>query len=134
MKTVSTTMFLLMVILVLATTASAQTTSLRANVPFNFAVGDKYLDKGEYTVYVMNSRLLQLVSSRGASAYSLSQTVSSKDFKDRSVLVFWRYGDTYFLSKVIREDGAAWELPKSRSEIEVAKKYPGPKIETAAAK
>src|SRR5215831_13039557 len=135
MKRVSTTMFLVMVILVLATTASAQTTSLRANVPFKFAVGDKFLDKGEYSVYVMNTRLLQLVSSTGKSAMSLSQAISPKDSNVRSVLVFWRYGDTYFLSKVVRADGAAWELPKSQSEIEIARNYRGnPEIETAAIK
>src|SRR2546425_6433607 len=52
MKRVSATLFILIVILAMASTASAQSTPMRANIPFDFTVGDRHLDKGDYRVRV----------------------------------------------------------------------------------
>ncbi len=58
MKKISATLFVLVVILALAGTASAQST-LKANIPFDFTVGDKHLEKGEYIVR-LDSSVVQL--------------------------------------------------------------------------
>ena|SRR5437899_1346159 len=132
MKRVSATLFVLVVILALAGTASAQST-LRANIPFDFTVGDRHLEKGDYIVHV-ESAVVQLTNVKGSGAMSLVHTASPERQK-QDALVFRRYGDAIFLWKILRADGVSRELLQTRSEIEIAKKYPSPaRIETAAAK
>ena len=134
MKRVSATLLAMVGILALTTTASAQSMPMRANIPFDFAVGDRHLDKGEYIVRV-ESGVVQLRSTKGSGAFSLSQAASPGKSQTGNVLEFRRYGDAYFLSKLLWADGVARELPKTRSEIEIARKYPGVRaIETATAK
>ena len=135
MKRVSATLFILIVILAMASTASAQSTPMRANIPFDFTVGDRHLDKGDYRVRVTTLGVLQLQSSNGSAAFSLLQAAPQENPQTRGALVFRRYGDAYFLSKIVWADGLARELPKTRGEIEIARKYPGaPAIETATAR
>ena len=132
MKRVSATLFVLIVILAMALTASAQSTPMRANIPFDFTVGDRHLDKGDYRVRVTTLGVLQLQSSDGSAAFSLLQAAPEENRRTRGALMFRRYGDAYFLSKIVWADGVARELPKTRGEIEIARKYPGaPAIETA---
>ena len=131
MKTASATLFILIGILALVRTASAQSTPMRANIPFDFTVGDKHLDKGEYVIRV-ESGVVQLSNKKGSGVSSLSYAASPEKSRTKSALVFWRYGDAYFLSKVLQADGAARELPKTRTEIEIARRYSGVPIEAAA--
>ena len=121
--------------LVLATTLSAAPEALIANIPFNFSFGDQGLSRGQYTVNVVNGKVIQLMNSDGRVLFSLSQNASPEKTKAGNVLVFRRYGDSYFLSKVVWASGSGWELPKSRGETEAARQHPGsPTIETATAK
>src|SRR5881296_3149744 len=133
MKKISATLFVLVVILALAGTASAQST-LKANIPFDFTVGDKHLEKGEYIVR-LDSSVVQLSHVvKGSGAMSLVHAATPEQQR-QDALVFRRYGDAIFLWKILRADGTPRELVQTRSEIEIAKKYPGSlRIETAAAK
>ena len=134
MKRVSAAWFILVVIFALAGTASAQST-LRANIPFDFAVGETHMDKGEYVVHV-DSSVVQLTNVKGSgAAMSLVHTASLERSQPQNALVFRRYGDAIFLWKVLRAEGVARELPQTRGEIEIARNYRrGPTIETATAK
>ena len=133
MKRVSAAWFVLVVILAMATTASAQST-LKANIPFDFAVGDKHLDKGEYVVRV-DAGVVQLLSMKGSGAMALAQSAPPERSQSKNALVFRRYGDAIFLWKLLRADGIARELPQTRGEIEIARRYRNaPAIETANAK
>ena len=104
-------------------TANAQLSNpIRAKVPFDFNVGDKKLPAGEYTF----SRLLGSaankvisVSSADASAHVFQSTFAAHVLtpKDKSTLVFHKYGDQYFLQQIWtggEQEGA--QVPESRGE------------------
>lgn len=88
-----------------AVAANAQSSSLKvkANVPFDFVVGDRVLPAGAYAVkqITQGSDAGLLISNRdnAQKAIRLSNTVQSNEVK-RARLTFRRYGNTYFLAEV----------------------------------
>ena len=104
-------------------TANAQlSTPIRAKIPFDFTLGDKKLPAGEYTF----SRLSGLsdnkvisVSSADASAHVFQSTFAAHVFtpKNKSTLVFHKYGDQYFLEQIWSGgEQAGSQVPESRGE------------------
>jgi len=114
----------------------AQSDTLVANIPFDFHVGKALLPSGAYDVKPLNPGTLLIQSKDGSSsAISLTIGVSSGKIQDTGRLVFNRYRDEYFLSKVWRPGSSTGrELPKSRSEIEMAKNMSKPEATEVAAK
>jgi len=104
----------------------AQSIMLKADIPFDFLVGDKRLPSGEYHVKSRHQVLTQIQSKDAHStAIVLTTGMQAGKIADAGKLVFNRYGDQYFLSKI----WAAWsdmgrQLPKSRLEREVAQRLP----------
>ena len=103
----------------------AISSSLTANIPFDFMVGNKTLPAGSYKVGRPNTAgmlVIQSADHRG-SAFFLAHFVSAKSGQDNSAkLIFNRYGDQYFLSQVWSgEETDGRGLIKSRREREVAK-------------
>ena len=95
---------------------------IRAKIPFDFSMGDKKLPAGEYTF----SRLSRFSDNK-------TMSVSNVDFstrlfqstfgaqvltpKNKSTLVFHKYGDQYFLEQIWsggEQEGT--QLPESRGE------------------
>jgi len=103
-----------------AVVANGQTTQgLRAQVPFDFVVGDKTLRAGEYHVRALSDAGSPIVirSENGDRAIQLSYNAQSKDKQLRAKLVFHRYGNTYFLSQVwMSGEVTGREIPKTRQE------------------
>ena len=102
----------------------AQSIMIKADIPFDFVVGEKQLQSGEYHVKQLQQGVI-LVQGKdpGSSAIVLTSGARATKTSDAGKLVFNRYGDQYFLSKV----WAAWsdmgrELRKSRLEREVAQR------------
>jgi hypothetical protein len=94
----------------------------KAEIPFDFAVGNKWLPAGEYQVERRSQRVM-LIQSTDASSSALAMTIEVHAGKTSDVtkLVFNRYGDQYFLSKIwTRSSDTGRELTKSRLEREVA--------------
>jgi hypothetical protein len=114
----------------------AQSDMLVANIPFDFHVGKASLPSGEYTVKPLNPETLLIQSKDGSSsAVSITIGATSSKIQDTGKLVFNRYGDQYFLSKVWRPGvSTGRELPKSRSEVEMARNMPKPETTVVAAK
>ena len=117
---------LLSAMLLVTLTASAQGQSLayrvKANIPFDFTVGEKQLPAGEYsvarTIPSSGDLVLSITDHDGhTKATRLTNATVTLSPKDRSVLVFHRYGDQYFLFQVwtAGETGGR-EFPESRSE------------------
>ena len=94
--------------------------SLKANVPFTFMVNSKTLPAGHYTIeqgtqstlVIRNWETKQAI---GAIAQKLEVRPGSKP-----QLVFRRYGNQYFLAKVVGDTSGS-ELPRSKAEHEAAK-------------
>jgi hypothetical protein len=84
--------------------ANAQgTIQVKANVPFEFVVGNEMLPAGEYTVRsATSSGQALIIQSDDAShaIYRLSNTIRPKTDDGEARLVFHRYGQNYFLKQV----------------------------------
>jgi len=119
-----------------APVVQAQSGMLVANIPFQFNVGKAVLPSGEYHVKAMNPSTFLIQSKDGhQSAVAMTIGVSSSKEEDTGKLVFNRYGNQYFLSKVWRGGNReARELVKSRTEIEIAKSMSSPEATTVAVK
>ena len=102
----------------------AQSIMLKADIPFNFVVGDKQLPPGEYHVKQTHPSLTLIQSHDARSlAMVLTTATQARKISDVGKLVFNRYGDQYFLSKIwTPSSDTGREVRKSRLEREVAQR------------
>lgn len=105
--------------------AQAQEARVRAYIPFDFVVGSRTLPAGEYTVAPEGSAN-QVISIRSndRTVLSLSITHACSSYKpsDKTKLVFHSIAGRLFLYQIWAEgETRGRELPKSRSEVELAK-------------
>jgi hypothetical protein len=95
--------------------------NVEANIPFDFIVGGEKLPAGKYTVETSAAQRVLMVrnwkTKQGAGAISQDYQVPRGS---KPHLVFRRYGDQYFLAKVITYTSGV-ELPKTKAEREAAK-------------
>jgi len=93
---------------------------LRANVPFDFIIGDKTLHAGKITVGGMTQSAAGPTSisnlSNGEHAFRIGRRVLSSAPSDQAKLVFHKYGSRYYLAQVWIPGYKAWELVPSVSE------------------
>ena len=81
----------------------AQIPDARANVPFDFWVGQKLLPAGDYTISHTASGAIiisELERKARSTATFLAGTVSRPESQGAGLLEFNRYGNTYFLQKI----------------------------------
>ena len=135
-KQIYTAATILMLIGILAATAEAQSVngiSMRANIPFEFSVGDKILPAGEYRIQQVNPSsdlvMLQIATADGEARLLVRvQSIHSTNAR-RTMLVFNRYGSSYFLSTLGIEGAMdSWQAPKSRAERRVRSELAALKI------
>jgi hypothetical protein len=92
----------------------------RAQVPFDYYVGDKLISAGDCAVTAVNAdgSALRISSTQsGESAIVLTDTKLAKPgSKKSSRLVFHKYGDQYFLAAVWGADEMGRTLPESGRE------------------
>ena len=82
-------------------TVYAQTIDLRANIPFNFRMGDTVMPAGEYRVQSERGVLTLRGEDGSHPAASVIVIAAVRPAaQEPSRLVFNRYGDSYFLTKV----------------------------------
>lgn len=106
-----------------AASANAQlSTPIRAKIPFDFSVGDKKLPAGEYTFSRLSGfsdNKVISVSGADAGAHVFQSTFAAHvpTPKNKSTLVFHKYGDQYFLEQIWSGgEQAGSQVPESRSE------------------
>jgi len=112
----------LFLISVLAAASSVQAqsgSSMRVDIPFDFAVGNKTYQSGVYSVEA-SSTVIRLESKVGNNTAFVTSTIPLRSAGDRDLtqLEFRRYGDQYFLHKVWM-GAEGYELPKTKLEREV---------------
>jgi hypothetical protein len=111
-----------MIALMVGQPAKAQSLAygLRANIPFDFKVGEKTFSAGKYTVnrVQQDDTVIQISSLEGkANTFRTTSPVTIAKTRNRSILVFHRYGDQYYLAQVWPGGASIGrELPVSRSE------------------
>jgi hypothetical protein len=120
---------------VLAAPLGAQTFRVTGSVPVEFMVGGRSMPAGDYTVARVGGTDAIKVSDGNTSALSWASNASLGPMErtGQTLLIFHRYGDQYFLSRIV--DGsrdACVELPPSRNEKELSKTASIERFETVA--
>jgi len=126
MKRQAFSLISLLSLLLVAGSAIAQTIHVRADVPFNFAVGDKSFPAGTYDVGSIdnvNTKILRLQARDGNSSMMVgSNAAENLKPANKTKLVFNRYGNRYFLSQIwVAGERRGHQLPKSSREKETAR-------------
>ncbi len=116
----------LLSLLLVAGSAIAQTVHVRANIPFNFAVGNKTFPAGTYDVGTINHRddktLLLQARNGNESMMVGSNAAESLVPANKTKLVFNQYGSRYFLSQIwVNGETRGRQLPKTSREKEMAR-------------
>ena len=117
----------------LAAPLAAQTIRVTANVPFEFMVAGRSMPAGDYIVERGGGTSAIRVSNgnAGVLALALNSSTSQQEQNGQALMIFHRYGDQYFLSRIVdgsRNNGV--ELPVSRTEKELSKTASLEKFET----
>jgi hypothetical protein len=96
--------------------------SVKANIPFDFMVGNKMFPAGEYTVSRGTSTGTLLIRNYEAkkAANFIVQSATGK-VESKAKLVFNRYGEDYFLSQIWDGSSDGNQVPKSKAERKAAK-------------
>jgi hypothetical protein len=95
-------------------------TIVKADVPFEFTVGDTAFRPGHYEVWLTWDGLVWVRSAKTGAKVMNSQTARSGIPAQQTKLVFHRVDDRYFLSQVWLDGRSAGrELPTTRLEREL---------------
>jgi hypothetical protein len=126
MKRQAFSLISLLSLLLVAGSAIAQTVHVRANIPFNFAVGSKTFPAGTYDVGTIDhhdSKILLLQARDGDASMMLnSNAAQNLDPADKTKLVFNQYGNRCFLSQIwVAGETRGHQLPKTSREKEMAR-------------
>lgn len=117
--------FLGLGLLLVATAAQAQEYGIKANIPFDFVVGDQRLPAGEYTVRnqgPVGQAILIRSDENNTAMFRLTQTCSSFKPSTKTKLVFHTVAGRYFLYQIwAKGDTSGREIRKSNAEVELAK-------------
>ena len=103
--------------LAMAGTSFAQSNGVKANVPFDFTVGNQLLPSGTYTIKNESSQMIVIRNhDKPISVLSLVTADGTKS-PNGGKLVFHNYGGQYFLSEILC-DGADMNLAITPSKKE----------------
>jgi len=112
-------------LLLVASAVQAQSNGVKADIPFDFVVGNQKLPAGEYTVSnqgSVNQAILIRSDEGNSAALSLTQSCSSLNPSAKTKLVFHTMGGRYFLYQIWTQGNySGQQLPKSKAEVELAK-------------
>jgi hypothetical protein len=136
MKNLRSVLFALTVLL-LATAAQAQTTNVKAKIPFDFVVGNQSYSAGEYTLksLVLNSAAIRIDNAdESEKGITLANVCRNLKPADGTTLVFERLGDNYFLYQIWTDgSNTGREFRMSKTEVLLAKNYSKPELVIVAA-
>jgi predicted phage tail protein len=93
-----------------STGAFAQQPGMKAKIPFDFTVGNTWLPAGEYTIYSPLQSVIRVRNADNSSAATVVSSHSNYEAGSGSKLVFLRYGDRYFLHRVLCSSNSAMNL------------------------
>src|SRR5262249_7784564 len=103
----------------------AQEARVKANIPFDFVVGNKVLPAGEYIVSPeggTNQAIVIRAEEGDSFALATTHACSASSASSSTKLVFQLMGGQYFLSQIWTAGyDQGRQLPKSRTELQMAK-------------
>jgi hypothetical protein len=83
---------------------------MRANIPFDFTVGNTQMPAGEYKITSPGEQEVRLQSASNASTATVVSLHSNAEPGPQSELVFLKYGDRYFLHRILSASNSAMDL------------------------
>ena len=86
--------------------ALAQAHAVQATMPFGFAVGNKVLPPGTYTINPVTDSVIRIRNSDKRVLILGASSPDSNQFQNGAVLVFDKIGGDYFLREVLGGSGA----------------------------
>jgi hypothetical protein len=103
--------------------ANGQSMPTKANIPFEFVVGNRSLPAGAYTIRSVSStgEALRVVNGRNSKDSAARLTVEASGKSQQAKLVFHRYGDRYFLAEVWSSPEDGRQLLPSKEERAIRK-------------
>lgn len=110
--------FTILAAAVLALPLCAQVATVRADIPFEFAVGHATVAPGQYVIRFLNGPVVQLVGHDSYYVQANPDELYASPQKPK--LVFLRYGNQYFLSQIVTASTSR-DFPVSRVEREMQK-------------
>jgi len=128
---------LALTVLFLPTAAQAQTTNVKASIPFNFVVGDHAYSAGEYTVKSVSqsSAAIRIDNAdESEKGITLSNACQKAQPATGTKLLFQRLGNNYFLYQIWTEGNSTGrEFRTSKTQVQLAKNYEKPELVMVAA-
>jgi len=128
---------ILAVAMVLGSTAHAQSVKIRAQVPFDFVLGDKVYPAGEYVIQALTDDshgLLIRNRTTKVSTMTLSYPATSIAAAKQTALEFHRLGNTYFIYQAKFEGSpTSRQFPRSHTESKMAMMQTKPETVIVAA-
>lgn len=113
-----------------AVLAQSISEGVQANVPFAFVAGDQTIPAGKCLVRVegLSKGALSIVNTEAkASSYVVPSPTESLAPAEKTVLVFHKYGSTYFLSRIQRSGSTeGYQLRETKVEKELRAKNASP--------
>jgi hypothetical protein len=104
-----------------ASSVFAQTRALKADVPFGFSVGGAQLPADTYVITSVSSGMVLIRNARGRHSAIVSTLQGESKSTDSNKLVFARYGDRYFLHRIVCSAGGGMnvDIPSSKQEKKI---------------
>ena len=137
MKNLRSVLFVLAAAILLVPVARAQQKAVKADVPFDFVIGNRAYPAGEYTLRAAlnDSGIIRIENMKEVSAaFTQSNPCSKATPSTATTLVFHRMGTHYFLYQVWTEGNLTGrEFPKGRIEVELAQNHESPEVVIVAA-
>ena len=138
MKKAYTVIALLVLLGSMAVAANAQNSGraqLKANIPFQFNVGEISFPAGEYTIAQVNPAsdrvILRIRANDGGRSALVQMSPLIGKTAESSTLVFHRYGNKYFFAQAwIDADGEGLNASESRTERATHKENAALKTQT----
>jgi hypothetical protein len=103
--------------------AAKSVDGMRAQVPFDFHVGERLVAAGAYTIESVtdDEAMLRISGDKGSASTMTNTGQESGNGEGRARLVFHKYGDQYFLAAVWGADSTGRTLSESKRERNLRK-------------
>ena len=132
MKVLRSVVFALGLLLVVSA-AHAQSATVSANIPFDFTVGKQVYPAGNYLLRpwgTVHGDILIQNRDESRDSRVLTEDCTKLGEAEKTVLIFHRYGDQYFLEQVwIEGNTIGRQFLKRNIEAQLANNHTGPEVE-----
>jgi|1185.fasta_scaffold40298_2 hypothetical protein len=124
-------------VMFIGVSAHAQTINVKADIPFDFVVGQQTLPQGQYSVATLSSPGSQYLAIRNVDGRTermeLARSTESLNPAEISKLVFHHVGGRYFLAQIWTSgNNSGYEFNQTKLEKELARASKAPDVSIAA--